>query len=391
MMNLLYHSHTAVPSHLVEFETLGVLEEDEQVLVALDGVLLDGNGRRLSGPTLHDYCLITSLRVILWARDYGTQSCFAFPLNELGRVDGAGIDPIHAQLHFVFDAPEEDEQRFTLNLLPRTSLEAALTLLRTASATAQSLFESGGGAYDAAADVMTALAEKIYGHVDGLQPDDTPYRYQNGTAEYEPITYAPAPAFQIDPAAVPPGQIYTAGRLARSAWDTMRRTLREAELPFDLNSGSLRDLTEAVRAINELVHTMGDNPAAQQMAMAFLSRQGQGMGGGIAEHFARSAAPSEPPPDDAQSSAKAESAAAASVYHEIPLRRRESAPADPPPSPAEPVDKPEPADTDASSGFAVPDRREIPLRRRPKSSTSTTTSFGRAIAPMSGSGDAESE
>jgi hypothetical protein len=95
---------------------------------------------------------------------------------------------------------------------------------------------------------MTALAEKIYGHVDGLRPDETPYRYQNGSVHFEPITYAPAPAFQIDPAGLPPGQVYTAGRLARSAWDTMRRTLREADLPFDFGTGSLRDLTEAVRA-----------------------------------------------------------------------------------------------------------------------------------------------
>jgi hypothetical protein len=44
MMNLLYHSHTAVPSHLVEFEGMDVLEADEQVLVALDGISSMGTG-----------------------------------------------------------------------------------------------------------------------------------------------------------------------------------------------------------------------------------------------------------------------------------------------------------------------------------------------------------
>ncbi|MEI6180268.1 MAG: hypothetical protein WCP31_05905, partial [Chloroflexales bacterium] len=249
---------------------MGLIEPDEQILVALDGVLLDGNGRRLSGPTLHDYCLVTSLRVILWARDYGRHLCCAFPLAELATVEGMGVDPIHAQIQLVFVAPDEEDQQFTLTLLPVANLQAGLTLLRTASETARTLAEQGVDSREAGAEIMAVLGAQIYGHVDGLRPGEAPYRWSGATPN-QPAS--PAPLFTHDPTNMPPGQFYTASRLARSAWDTLRRSIREADLPIELNSNSLRELTEAVRAINELVHTVATNPSAQQMAMAFIQNR----------------------------------------------------------------------------------------------------------------------
>lgn len=393
MISLLYHSHTVIPAHLAELEALGLIEPDEQILVALDGVLLDAENHRLGGNTLHDYCLISTLRIILWARDYGQHLCFAFPLAELTTIVGMGLDPLHAQIELTFAAPEEEEQSFTLALLPIANLQAALTLLQAASNAARALAAQGVDAREAGSEILSVLGEQIYGHVDGLRPDETPYRYP-GAPVAQPYLGV-TPTFAQDPATLPPGQVYTAGRLARSAWDTLRRSLREADLPLpiELNGGSIRELTEAVRAINDLVQTVSSNPSAQQMAMAFLNRQGAGL-----PPMAPNAAPSNPvtepssayvaPPPPVQPTTPA----AAPSYHEIPLRRR-GAPAPqplavtPPPATARPAPTPTP-----STPTAMPDRRDIPLRRRPNAAVAPRSfAPGQQPAAISGSGDAGSD
>jgi hypothetical protein len=374
MINLLYHSHTVVPAHLNELETLGLLDSDEQVLVAIDGVLLDAQGLRLSGPTLHDYCLVTNLRVVLWARDYGRHLCYAFPLAELSELDGFGLDPLHAQIGLAFSAPDEEEQRFTFTLVPIGSLQAALTLIQAAATTARELTAAGMSARAASSEIATVLGMQIYGHVDGLRPGEAPYRWISNA---QTQILAPGPQFQHDPA-LPPGQVYTAGRLARSAWDTLRRSLREADLPFDLNSGSLRELTETIRAVNDLVHNVASNPMAQQIAMAFLNRQMSQTGVPLTPH-----APQQTPAEWAEPAAAPPPPAPPS-YHEIPLRRR----GEPPPSGATAVSPP-PEVAPRRAAAAPPDRREIPLRRR---NPGVPPPFNRPVAPAratSGSGDAE--
>ncbi|NCC33629.1 MAG: hypothetical protein EOM24_16675 [Chloroflexia bacterium] len=410
MISLLYHSHTVVPAHLAELEAMHLVEPDEQILVAFDGVILDANGQRLSGPTLHDYCLLTSLRMILWARDYGQHLCCAFPLAELTSVEGVGLDPLHAQITMTFAAPDEEEQQFTLALLPLVNLQAALVLMRAASTAARELADHGVDAREAGPEIMAVLSEQIYGHVDGLRPNETPYRWP-GAAVVQP-TLSPTPAFAHDPASLPPGQIYAAGRLARSAWDTLRRSIREADLPlpFDLNGNSLRELTETIRAINDLVHTVSSSPTAQQMAMAFLNRNNNAQGAppspmataDVAAAFATqawqaqvqsepdlpaAAVPSSPPPPP-------------NDYHEIPLRRRNTSPldavvpvAEPPVEPVQAVqpavERRQPLADRSPSVAAAPDHREIPLRRRSSSSpTARTFGQGHRTPAMSGSGDA---
>lgn len=386
MINLLFHSHTVVPAHLAELEGLGVLDPDEQVLVAVDGVLLDAQGRRLSGPTLHDYCLITSLRVILWARDYGSHLCYAFPLTELALIEGAGLDPLHAQIQLAFVAAGEEEQHFTLTLLPLVHLQAALALLRCAADSARQLQAAGVGAREAGGEIMAVLSEQIYGSAEGLRPGESPYRWPGaGGAAAQPLT--PGPAYSHEPQSLPPGQVYAAGRLARSAWDTLRRTLREAELPFDLSSGSLRELTEAVRAVNDLVQTVATNPSAQQLAMAFINRQAGGAQAAGQEAGARrqeAGAPPAAPVAEPLRHAAPEPPPAAPTYHEIPLRRRGAPAAPEQAAPAAASQAPAPAEPPAPAA-SVPDRREIPLRRRP----AAPPHLGRAPipAPVSGSGD----
>ncbi len=323
MIDLLYHSHTIVPVHLEELIGLGILERDEQVLMALDGVLLDDGGKRLSGPTLHDYCLLTSLRVLLWARDYGRHLCYAFPISELYLVDGIGIDPLHAQLHLAFAAPGEEEQHFTFTLLPLTDLQPAVSLLQFASEAMQELIAQGIDPREAGYEMAALLGAHIYGPVEGAPPSNIPYRWDDaGSASNQANS-----VYQRDPSSLPPEQIYSASRLVRSAWDTMRRTLREAQLPsLDFNGSNLRDLTDAVRAINELVSTVSTNPAARDMAMAFLNRRSQS--GSAPE------APQQQAPPDERFQSRVNGADAADGrsgsrpvayewggYYEIPLRR----------------------------------------------------------------------
>jgi len=375
MINLLYYSHTVVPSHLEELETLGLLERDEQVLVALDGVLLNADNKRLSGPTLHDYCLVTTLRVLLWARDYGGHTCYAFPLTELDAVQGNGLDPLHAQisLTFVSSVEGEEDQRYTLTLVPVANLQAGMALLRNAAKTARELEVAGVGAREAGSEILAVLGEQIYGHVDGLRPGETPYRWPGASAQ----SLTPVPGFNQDLASLPPERIYAASRFARSAWDTLRRSIRDsirdADLPFDLSNSSVREVTEAVRAINDLVHTVATNPSAQQMAMAFLNSRQGGRGAPSAPESPAPAAHSAPAPTAGPAPDNRE-------YHEIPLRRRASSSA-PAPAPRAPV-------AQQVAQPTPPDRREIPLRRRGPANTSPRP-FSRPPISISGSGDAD--
>ncbi len=379
MINLLYYSHTVVPAHLGELETLGLLERDEQVLVALDGVLLDANGKRLSGPTLHDYCLITTLRILLWARDYGGHICYAFPLAELASIQGQGLDPLHAQIVLNFVAldgteiEDEEEQRFTLALLPVANLQPGLALLRNASETARDLLTAGISAREAGPDILAVLSEQIYGHVDGLRPGESPYRWPGSPSQQ----LTPVAGFNQDAANLPPERIYAASRLARSAWDTLRRSIRDADLPFDLNAlntTSLRDLTETIRAVNELMQTVATNPSAQQMAMAFLNRQ---TGRAAPEPAPYQAAPASAP---APEPAAQNGSGSAVQYHEIPFRGRERSSAQ--------ASAPAPQPTTPAPAPATPDRREIQMRRR---GSTTSGASPRPPISISGSGDADVE
>lgn len=340
MINLLYYSHTIVPAHLSELATLDLMAEHEQVLVALDGVLQNANGRRLGGATLHDYCLITTMRVLLWARDYGRHVCYAFPLPDVRAIEGVAIDPLHAHLRLTFAVPDSTDQCYQLTLLPVADLAMAMALLHLATDAAQEMALRDIPPQNAAHEITALLAAAVEKAAPTQVLPDAGSR-QRGSEQAFPLAGSvPAAAFQPDPSTLPPEQIYAAGRVARSAWDTLRRSLREVALPFDLsNGGNLRDLTDTLRAANELLMTVSTNPGAREMAMAFLDRRG-GKGGN-----ARAGTAAEGPPSDETMATSAESQQShESKYREIPLRRRAQAHTTPDPGTVR--------------------RQAIPLRRR---------------------------
>ncbi len=394
MIDLLYLSHTVVPSHLAELEGLGVLETDEQVLVALDGVLLDTNGRRISGPTLHDYCLLTTMRVLLWARNYGRHLFYAFPLTELCLVEGVGLDPLHAHLQLVFAVPGEEEQRFTFTLLPLADLPVAVTLLRVAADTAQALATQGVEPADAASEVYGAVSEQVYGASDTATSSERSSRWSGADTPYQ----QGGQSLQQDPSGLPPGKLYSVSRVGRAAWDTVNRALREAEMPFTdmpsfslngISGGDLRNVADTLRAVNDLLNTVANNPGAREVAMAFLQRRGGGGGGGEGDLF--SAAMGQPATsrnkpaaetegdDDLSYEQEPKGAEEQPEYHEIPLRRNSSAdtvrsakpqPQAPPPTAFSERQEPSPPRPNKqpkqpSSPPLASDRgNTIPLRRR---------------------------
>ncbi len=322
MIDLLYLSHTAIPAHLTELEGLDLIEPDEHVLIALDGVLLDGLGRRVSGPTLHDYCLLTSTRVLLWARDYGRHLCYAFPLTEISVVEGVGLDPLHAHMHLAFSSPGEEEQHFTLTLLPLADLSVAVTSFRLAADTAQALAAQGIETIEASAEIVARISEHIFGATDTESPPDTPYRWPG--ANPSPPQSGASPSLQQDPSSLPPEKIYSVSRMGRAAWDTVNRALREAEVPFNLNGNDLRDMADALRALNDLLTTVAGNPGARDVVMAFLKRRS---GAANSSESETGPPPHRSAPHTATSNARngddpATEASHASDYHEIPLRRR---------------------------------------------------------------------
>ncbi len=68
----IYVGRNVVRKHLVEFyyraATQNLLSEGEQVLAVIDCVVLEPNGGRLGGLTLHDYAIMTNLHLITWGR-----------------------------------------------------------------------------------------------------------------------------------------------------------------------------------------------------------------------------------------------------------------------------------------------------------------------------------
>ncbi|NWJ45203.1 MAG: hypothetical protein HXX08_04910 [Chloroflexi bacterium] len=83
---------------------------------------------------------------------------------------------------------------------------------------------------------------------------------------------------------IPPESIYMMGRVARTAWDGLSKMRQEAEsrampaLQSLRNSGfNLKEMTEFITAANGLMETVSKNPAARELAMAFINKSTGGL------------------------------------------------------------------------------------------------------------------
>jgi hypothetical protein len=96
-----------------------------------------------------------------------------------------------------------------------------------------------------------------------------------GQGDYQP---------QIPKGEIPPESIYMMGRVARTAWDGLSKMRQEAEsraapaLQSLRNSGfNLKEMTEFITAANGLMETVSKNPAARELAMAFINKSTGGL------------------------------------------------------------------------------------------------------------------
>jgi len=91
--------------------------------------------------------------------------------------------------------------------------------------------------------------------------------------------------------------IYTITRVGRAAWDGLEKLRREAESKVSLqalreNGMSLNEMTDFVKAINELLDTIGRNPAARDLAMTFLAKNSGNLNLGGLKPKSKKGAPS---------------------------------------------------------------------------------------------------
>ncbi|HEX2909729.1 MAG TPA: hypothetical protein VH186_02905 [Chloroflexia bacterium] len=83
----IYVGINVVRQHVAEFfyraKSQGILGSDETALAIFDCVILDREGRRLGGLTLHDYAVITDQHLITWGRGRNKDIVDRFPWEDL--------------------------------------------------------------------------------------------------------------------------------------------------------------------------------------------------------------------------------------------------------------------------------------------------------------------
>lgn len=159
---------------------------------------------------------------------------------------------------------------------------------------------------------------RLWSENGGVRPESaSPYsggrqsRFQQATAQtegevgnnnpVEKLAGAPKPPgvrLREDMAVSTPEGLYTIGRAGRAAWDGLEKLRREAEaksgnlVPMLQNlrdSGmNLHDMTEFLTALTNLLDTLGNSPAAYELARTFINRSG-----GINPHSAPVAKPEQ--------------------------------------------------------------------------------------------------
>src|ERR1700694_2203628 len=83
----IYVGQNTEPQHIAEFfyraQTQNLLGKDETPLAIFDCIILDREGRRLGGLTLHDYAVITDQHLITWGRGLNKDIIDRFPLADI--------------------------------------------------------------------------------------------------------------------------------------------------------------------------------------------------------------------------------------------------------------------------------------------------------------------
>ncbi|MFQ3590226.1 MAG: hypothetical protein SNJ67_07935 [Chloracidobacterium sp.] len=280
-------------------------EPDEVVIALFDGIVFDGDGKRVGGLTLHDYVILTDQHFILWAR--GLQSDVLDRLDYRGvRLSAKAADTLHGELALEFTPPAVPKALTArVDLLPIMDLPALGELFELTKALAT--WNAGQsdkpkaaqplGASATAAGPVT-LPDEIVARIERIRAIVQEAHAKRGT----PFK-APTPAPTAHP--VPPQEAATkepsldspfgTGRPVSNTSYAVYRVAQAAKdaigtFPTDLGKSigldetlsklvdripkveDIGQITALIEALNKLLITVSENPAARAFLLQAIDR-----------------------------------------------------------------------------------------------------------------------
>ena len=277
-------------------------EPDEVVIALFDGIIFDGDGKRVGGLTLHDYVILTDRHFVLWAR--GLQS------DVLDRLDYRGVnmsakpaDTLHGELALEFTPPAVPKPLTArVDLLPIMDLPALGELFElTKAVVTQSAGQAGGQAetstdqqpsssQSSAADATAAKIERIRAIVqESHARRGTTFRMPPPTPVARPIPpdEASSKASSLDPFGTGrpvSNASYAVYRVAQAAKDVVGTLPTEVGKTIGLDETlsklvdripkieDLGQITALIEALNKLLITVSENPAARAFLLQAIDR-----------------------------------------------------------------------------------------------------------------------
>ncbi|MCS7078532.1 MAG: hypothetical protein NZ585_00575 [Chloracidobacterium sp.] len=273
-------------------------EPDEVVIAVFDGIIFDGDGKRVGGLTLHDYVILTDRHFILWAR--GLQSDVLDRLDYRGvRLDAKQADTLHGELALEFTPPAVSKPLTArVDLLPIMDLPALDELFSLTKAVVVWDAERSAGQAAASDAALT----------DGVVPSDVSAKVERirtivqeslakrGVAFKAPATVGRPPAPR-EPASREPSleSPFGTGRPVSNASYAVYRVAQAAKdavssLPTDIGKTlgldetlsklvdripkveDISQITALIEALNKLLITVSENPAARAFLLQAIDR-----------------------------------------------------------------------------------------------------------------------
>jgi hypothetical protein len=279
-------------------------EPDEVVIALFDGIIFDGDGKRVGGLTLHDYVILTDRHFVLWAR--GLQS------DVLDRLDYRGVnlsarraDTLHGELALEFTPPAVSRPMTArVDLLPIMDLPALEELFTLTKAVvtrrmgksdeqhSETSDNQSSSAQTASADATTlAQIERIRAIVqESHAKRGTTFRVPPPA----PVARTPHPdeAAAKTPSLESPfgtgrpvsNASYTVYRVAQVAKDVVGTLPTEVGKTIGLDETlsklvdripkveDIGQITALIEAINKLLITVSENPAARAFLLQAIDR-----------------------------------------------------------------------------------------------------------------------
>ncbi len=274
-------------------------EPDEVVIALFDGIIFDGDGKRVGGLTLHDYVILTDRHFVLWAR--GLQS------DVLDRLDYRGVklsakpaDTLHGELALEFTPPAVPKPLTArVDLLPIMDLPALTELFeltkavvtQSAGQAEPSTDQQPSSSQSRAADPTTTQIERIRAIVqESHAKRGTAFRMPPPTPTARPIppdeTSARVPSLDSPfgtgrPVSNASYAVYRVAQVAKDAVGTLPTEVGKT-IGLDETLSKLVDripkvedigqITALIEALNKLLITVSENPAARAFLLQAIDR-----------------------------------------------------------------------------------------------------------------------